>query len=77
MVSVPWSKMLSMLLDPMGVLMTARGVGLGGTSRVEVGQGVAVCSGGSAPASQNAAADQRLVRGSARWNYLKPREGEA
>ena len=52
-VSVPWSMMLSMLLDPMGVLMTTRGVGLGGTSRVEVGQGVIFgqsAAGATAPA---------------------------
>ena len=59
-VSVPWSMMLSMLLDPMGVLMTARGVGLGGTIRVPVGQGVAVSSGGS-PALPSAAATSRMI----------------
>jgi len=56
MVSVPSSMIASRLLARIGVatLRAARGVGEGGTSRVEVGQGVAV-SCGSAPASQSAA----------------------
>ena len=59
-VSVPSFMIVSRLLDPTGVLITARGVGLGGTSRVGVGQGVAV-SCGSAPASQNAPAPVRMI----------------
>jgi hypothetical protein len=60
MVSVPSSMIASRLLAPIGVASAARGVGLGGTSRVGVGQGVAV-SCGSAPASQNAAAAWRMI----------------
>jgi len=65
MVSVPSSMIASRLLAPLRVgvatLRVARGVvGLGGTRRVGVGQGVAV-SCGSAPASQSAAAVWRMI----------------
>jgi len=40
-VSVPSFMIASRLLAPIGVASAARGVGLGGTSRVGVGQGVA------------------------------------
>jgi hypothetical protein len=59
MVSVPSFMIASRLLAPLRVggatLRGARGVGLGETSRVGVGQGVAV-SCGSGPANPSAAA---------------------